>query len=54
MNKDELKHYVDGIADDVEIIVITTKEQAAAMPRHCERIEVPPTGWTGAGVVCVG
>jgi len=40
MNKDELQKYVNGLDDDVEIIVLTTKEQAAAMPRHCERIDV--------------
>jgi len=39
MNKDELQKYVNGLDDDVEIIVLTTKEQAAAMPRHCERID---------------
>jgi hypothetical protein len=40
MNKDELRKYVDGLADDAEIIVIT-KEQTAAIPWHCERIDAP-------------
>ena len=40
MNKDELKKYVEGLADDSEIIVVATKEQAAVIPKHCERIDV--------------
>jgi hypothetical protein len=39
MTKDELKNYVADLDDDAEIIVIT-KEQAGAMPKHSQRIDV--------------
>lgn len=40
MNKNELKKYVEGLADDTEIIIVNTKEQASVIPKHCERVDV--------------
>ncbi len=40
MNKDDLKKYIEGLADDTEIIVVTTKEQALVIPKRCERVDL--------------
>ena len=43
MNKDDLRKYIDGLDDDTEIIVITSKEQLSVIPKYCQRVDTPTT-----------
>ena len=47
MTKDELKKHVDGLDDNVEIIVITKEQESAIPKKQCEEIR------TGGAIVWV-